>query len=69
MVVDGRQHLHIGPVLLDPRRTDEYSPNLAFDAFDVDVGLERGVLAAEGVASNRDVEHTELHLVAILGGP
>ena len=48
----GGEHLHAGPVALDPGRADEdRAQRLVADPLDLEVGLEALQLATEGVAA------------------
>src|SRR4051794_28012825 len=60
MTVDLGQHLDVGASVLDPRRTDEDGAHGLVAVTDVEVGLERVHLAAEGVAAGRDVGEPEV---------
>src|SRR5262249_46690922 len=60
MAVDLGEHLDVGPDLLDPRRADEDGAQRTVEAGDVEVGLERRDLAAEGVAPDGDVDEAEV---------
>ena len=53
------QHLDAGPDLLDPRRADEDGLD-PLAAGELEVGLERGDLAAEGVPAHREVDEAEV---------
>src|SRR5690606_21744103 len=59
-VVERGQHRRIRPDRLDDRRADEHRVHRGLPQLrDVEIGLERVVLVAEGVASHRDVEPAE----------
>src|SRR3546814_16405950 len=61
---DRREHLDAGPRALDEGSPDEHgSERIAVDPVDLEVGLERVDLAAEGVATHRDVDGAEAALV------
>src|SRR3546814_5496584 len=62
--IDRREHLDAGPRALDEGSPDEHgSERIAVDPVDLEVGLERVDLAAEGVATHRDVDGAEAALV------
>src|SRR4051812_38198810 len=50
MAVDLREHLDVGPRLLEPRRADENGAQRLVAVSDVEVGLEAAYLTAERVA-------------------
>src|SRR5262245_21609648 len=53
------QHLHVRAGVLDPWRADEDGAQRLVLAGDVEVGLERGDLAPEGISPHADVDQTE----------
>src|SRR6266542_2090910 len=58
--VDLGEHLEVGAGVRDPGRADEGARDrAAVDPLDVHLSLERGHLAAEGVAAHPRVEHPE----------
>src|SRR4051794_8423730 len=60
MAVDLRQHLDVGPGLLDPRRADEAGARGLVAETDVEIRLERMHLAAERVPADADVREPEV---------
>src|SRR5215831_3185767 len=60
MAVDLGEHLDVGPDLLDPGRADEDGAQRPALAGKLEIGLERGDLAPEGVAAHRDVDEAEV---------
>src|SRR4030081_487367 len=58
--VEGREHLHVRPRLLDPRRADEDRAHRLVSLPDVEVGLEAAPLPAERVPPGRDVGEPEM---------
>src|SRR5436190_2088272 len=60
VAVDLGQHLDLGPDVLDPRSADEDGAQRAALAGKLEVGLERGDLAPEGVPPHRDVDEAEV---------
>src|SRR5262245_55250034 len=60
MPVDLGQHLDVSAGVLDPRRTDEDRAHRFVALADVEVGLEAPHLAAERVATHRDVGEPEM---------
>src|SRR5437764_11495844 len=52
--VDLRKHLDVRPDLLDPRRADEHRTDGRCEPGDLEAGLERRDLAAEGAAPHRE---------------
>src|SRR5262245_59048602 len=58
--LDLGEHLDARPDLLDPRRADEHGAEWLVLAGDVEVGLERGDLAAEGIAPHAHVDEAEV---------
>ena len=57
VAVDLGQHLDAGAVTLDPRRPDEHRPDrLGAEASHLELDLEAGDLAAEGVSGSHPVE-------------
>src|SRR5262245_6949707 len=60
MAVHLGEHLDFGPDLLDPRGADEDRAQRPALAGEVEVGLERGDLAPEGVPPYRDVDEAEM---------
>src|SRR3546814_8644145 len=58
--IDRREHLDAGPRALDEGSPDEHgSERIAVDPVDLEVGTERDDLAAEGVATDRDVDDAD----------
>jgi hypothetical protein len=65
VAVVGGEHLHPGPLPLDPGRADEDRPQrLVADPIDLEIGLEALQLPAEGVAAGAGVEKAEVVRVA-----
>src|SRR5262249_2010751 len=60
MAVDLGEDLDVGPDLLDPRRADEDGAQRPALAGELEVGLERGDLAPEGVPAHREVDEAEM---------
>src|SRR5437763_15004450 len=60
MAVDLRQHLDVGPRVLQPRRADEDRAKRLVAVADVEIGLEAAHLAAEGVAPRPVVAEAEV---------
>jgi hypothetical protein len=58
MPVDLRQHLHVVPDVLHPRRPDEH--RVQCHAVEVEPSLERRKLTTERVTPDTDVEHTQV---------
>src|SRR5215218_10113656 len=60
MAVEAGEHLDLRAGLLDPRRADEHGAQRVAAARELEVGLERGDLAAEGVSAHAHVDETEV---------
>src|SRR5580765_3325525 len=60
MAVDLGEHLHAGPDFVDPRGTDEDRAQRPVVAGELEVGLERGDLAPEGVPPHGYVDQAEM---------
>ena len=68
VTVDGGEDLHFGSDLLDPRRSNEHGMDrIAWNAINVEVGLERVDLPPERIPLHHRIENSELVLVMVDG--
>src|ERR1700733_13985518 len=60
MALERGEHLDPGPDILDPRRPDEHRTQRLAQPRELEIGLERGDLAPEGVSAHGDVDEPEV---------